>query len=114
MKVNRAVVEDWKSGNLSHLADWLGDFDLQLICKTNKYCEQISLLGMADQEDPIAQFEIVISLIFAEYQKGIKSLLNSDDFSEGDPNFDSFLESLAKIRQVLDHLYFELKGQLEC
>lgn len=108
--MNRAVVEDWKSGNCSHLGDWLGDFDLQLICKTNKYCEQISLLGKADQEDPIAQFEIVISLIFAEYQNGLKSLLNSDEFSAGDANFDSFLESLSKIRQVLDHLYFELKG----
>lgn len=36
-----------------------------------------------------------------------------DDFTEHDDYYKAYLDSLSKIKKVIEHLYFELKGNLE-
>ena len=56
---------------------------------------------------------MVLGLIFAEYYKGISSFLRIDEFSEHDHNYAAYQESLKRIKSVLEHLYYEFKGNLE-
>ena len=56
---------------------------------------------------------MTLGLIFAEYHKGLHNLLRIDEFEESDPHYDAYLESLKKIKDVINHLYFEFKSNLE-
>ena len=56
---------------------------------------------------------MVLGLIFAEYHKGMGNFLKIDDFSEHDNNYAAYQESLRRIKSVLEHLYYEFKGNLE-
>ena len=55
----------------------------------------------------------MLGFIFAEYYNGLQNFLKLDEFSEEDPHFKAFTRSLQKIKNILDHLYFEIKGNLE-
>ena len=55
----------------------------------------------------------MLGLIFAEYHKGLQNLLKIDEFAEDDPHYSAYLESLKKIKEILELLYFEFKGNLE-
>ena len=52
-------------------------------------------------------------MIFAEYYNGLQNFLRIDEFTEDDPNYSAYLKSLRKIKDFLEHLYFEFKSNLE-
>ena len=66
-----------------------------------------------DSRDQIVSFELVLAIIFGEYYRGLHNLLRTDEFNSEDCHYEAYLESLNKVRAVLDHLYFELKCSLE-
>lgn len=105
-------MDEWKKGNWQALAEWIGDFDISELCKTDSAGETIKLVSL-DSNAQIIQFELVLGLIFAEYHKGLQNLLRIDDFSERDAHFRAYLSSLKKVRDILEHLYFEFKSSLE-
>jgi hypothetical protein len=81
--------QDWKG-----LRDWLGDFNLYDVN------EKVIILT-PESENPIQNFEMILCLIFAEYQKGLQELLRSEDTIENA----NYLESLKKIHHFLRILY---------
>lgn len=107
------IVDEWKKGNWAALAEWLGDFDISQLCKWQDHDHQPIKLVALDAQSPILQFEMVLGLIFAEYHKGLSNLLKIDEFEESDAQYRIYLESLKRIKAVLEHLYYELKGNLE-
>ena len=55
----------------------------------------------------------MLGLIFAEYYKGLQNLLRIDEFSKDDPHYFEYLNSLSKIKEIIEHLYFEFKSTIE-
>ena len=48
---------------------------------------------------------MVLAILFAEYYRGLKSLLRCDELTKNDFFFAGFLDSLKNIRSLLDTLY---------
>ena len=67
---NDKIVDEWKytSLNWDSLITWLGDFDL------NSLTNEPSLM-CEETDNHLSQFELVLTLIFAEYAKGLKNFL---------------------------------------
>ena len=64
-------------------------------------------------DNKIQQFEFILALLFAEYFIGIQHLLHSDDLNSNDPSFNSYEQSLVKMKAFLDFLYFEFIKKIE-
>lgn len=94
------------------MTEWLGDFDINLLSQPDKNDQMVKLVAL-DSNNQIQHFELVLGLIFAEYYNGLQNFLKLDEFSEEDPYFKAFNLSLLKIKNILDHLYFEIKSNLE-
>jgi hypothetical protein len=52
-------------------------------------------------------------LIFAEYAKGLKNFLKSDELKDTELAFRQYLSSLCKIKNLIDMLYHEFIMHLE-
>ena len=46
------IVEDWKKGNWSALEQWIGNFDISLLCTTDENLQPIKLISL-DSSNPI-------------------------------------------------------------
>ena len=80
------VIDELKNKNWAALSEWLGDFNLFDI-------SQYIVIIQPENEMPIQAFEMILCLIFAEYQKGLQQLLRNDDTVDNA----RYLESLEKI-----------------
>jgi hypothetical protein len=98
------AIEEWKNGNWPALLEWFGDFDLMRIVEVGL---QLPRLLSLDLDDKIQEFEFILALLLAEYSIGLQHLLHSDDLNANDPSFNSYEQSLLKIKAFLDFLYFE-------
>jgi hypothetical protein len=56
---------------------------------------------------------MILSLIFAEYAKGLKNLLKCDELKDTEIAFNEYLKSLVKIKQLIDMLYHDIILHLE-
>ena len=106
------IIDEWKKGNWAALAEWLGDYDIRLFCQPDDNFQHIKLIKL-DSSNQIQQFELVLGLIFAEYHKGLQNLLRIDEFSKDDPHYFEYLTSLSKVKEIIEHLYFEFKSTIE-
>lgn len=85
-----------KNRNWEKLKEWLGDFNLFDV-------KSDFLKISTDTDDQIQAFEMVISLIFAEYHKGLQTLLRSENTVENE----KYLESLKKVQHLIRLLYHD-------
>ena len=74
---------------------------------------QLPDLHKLEIDNKIQQFEFILALLFAEYFIGIQHLLHSDDLHSNDPSFNSYEQSLVKMKAFLDFLYFEFIKTIE-
>lgn len=63
---------------------------------------QVILLDR-EVDNPIQKFEFLIALFLAEYHKGIKRFIASDDFNDNS----EYLASLRKVKAYFELLYQE-------
>jgi len=56
---------------------------------------------------------MILSLIFAEYAKGLRNLLKCDELKDTELPFREYLKSLVKIKSLIDVLYHEIILHLE-
>ena len=62
MMSNTQVIDDLKNRNWKAMRDWLGDLNLFDIT---------SVISLLENEKPVQAFEMILCLIFTEYQKGL-------------------------------------------
>jgi hypothetical protein len=90
------VIEDLKNRNWKNLRAWLGDFNLFDIISTYMFI-------VPENENQSERFEMILCLVFAEYQKGLSELLRNDDTMDNR----KYHESLRKIQYFLRLLYHD-------
>lgn len=56
---------------------------------------------------------MILTLIFAEYAKGLRNLLKCDELKDSEASFKEYIKSLTKIRKLIDMLYHEFILHLE-
>jgi hypothetical protein len=56
---------------------------------------------------------MILTLIFAEYAKGLRNLLKCDELKDTEVSFKEYIKSLTKIRKLIDMLYHEFILHLE-
>jgi len=80
------VIEELKNRNWKALKDWYGDFNIFDLDKD-------FIIVDNEDEHPLQSFEMILCVIFVEYQKGLNEMLKSDDTIDNR----RYQESLKKI-----------------
>ena len=99
------VIADWKNGQWTSLIEWCEDVNLADLVQ---HARSLPHFLRLERDDKLQQFEMILALIFGEYYKATRELLQCEEFSPRDAHYAAYMQQLGVLKRFLGCLYFEL------